>query len=98
MATVSVINNQRSQNEDRDYRGVLSDTYYLHKADFDKLDQTIGGKTGPVDMNAACVWEKPGNGDKQVDLSEIQDNIRERFGLQSVSDFAHETNGEDGDY
>src|SRR5258708_2645712 len=81
--------------------GVLSDVYQLHKEDFDEKDKMNGTKTGMVDMNAACVWDKAdyGNGLKKVDLSDVEFNMRQRFGLNSVDDFNSDKDDTDrGDY
>ena len=51
------------------------------------MDKMMGIKTQPLDMNAACVWEKEGTGMQPRDFSEVEYNIRERFGLRSREDF-----------
>jgi len=70
--------------------GYSADQFYRHEAEVEEEKVLYGGfgrEKAPVDLNGACVWEKQGNGDQPIQLSEIQLNIRERFGMEAPLDF-----------
>ncbi len=59
-----------------------SDQFYLREK------QMKGYEVTPVDLNAALVLEKDGNGlSKMSSQEELQHNMRERFGLCSKEDY-----------
>ncbi len=81
------------------YTGYQSDKYYLNKDELNRQGEMFGSKAEPVDINAACIKDKQGNGLQGFPQDEIQYNIRERFGVCSVDDNNPDTYGEnDQDY
>lgn len=71
------------------YQGIQSDQYFLNEDKFKKMDSMFGIKSGPVDINGACVEMKEGTGLTPMSenlRTKLEYNMHERFGLCTKED------------